>query len=97
MINSVDDNADGGIDFDEFVDLMQSRVGRSDPDKELRDAFRVFDADDSGSISRSELKQLMINLGQTLSDAEVDAMMEMVDTNNDGEISFPEFKAMMQS
>jgi hypothetical protein len=37
----------------------------------------------------------MKKLGQALSDAELDAMMDEVDTDGDGEISFAEFKAMM--
>lgn len=95
MIKSVDGDNNGAIDFDEFLILMRSR--NKDPDQELRNAFRVFDSDNSGSISREELKQLMINLGQDLSEAEIDAMMEMVDENGDGEISFEEFKNMMNS
>eukprot|EP01083_Nonionella_stella_P255455 876788_1 len=48
MINSVDDNGDGIIDFDEFLILMKSKgIGFHDPEKELRDAFRVFDKDNS--------------------------------------------------
>jgi calmodulin len=95
MINSVDDNGDNEIDFNEFLVLMKSRIGEKDPDKELRDAFNVFDSDGSGSIDRKELKRLMKKLGQALSDAELDAMMDEVDTDGDGEISFAEFKAMM--
>jgi calmodulin len=97
MINSVDENGDNEIDFEEFLVLMKSRIGEKDPDKELRDAFAVFDSDGSGSIDRKELKRLMKKLGQKLSDEEVDAMMDEVDTNGDGEISFEEFKAMMVS
>ena len=95
MINSVDDNGDNEIDFNEFLVLMKSRIGEKDPDKELRDAFNVFDSDGSGSIDRKELKRLMKKLGQALSDQELDAMMDEVDTDGDGEISFEEFKAMM--
>lgn len=95
MINSVDDNGDNEIDFEEFLVLMKSRVGERDPEKELRDAFAVFDSDGSGSIDRKELKRLMKKLGQALTEAELDAMMDEVDTNGDGEISFEEFKAMM--
>ena len=90
MINSVDDNGDNEIDFEEFLVLMKSRIGERDPDKELRDAFKVFDTDGSGSISRDELKRLMTQLGQNLSEAELDAMMDEVDTDGDGEISFEE-------
>mmetsp|Transcript_404 Transcript_404/g.933 ORF Transcript_404/g.933 Transcript_404/m.933 type:complete len:151 (-) Transcript_404:282-734(-) len=98
MIRSVDDNGDNEIDFEEFLILMSSKKpSKEDPDKELRDAFAVFDADGSGSISRSELKKLMKNLGQSLSDAELDAMMDEVDTDGNGEIDFSEFKSMMQS
>ena len=96
MIKSVDDNGDNEIDFEEFLILMSSKKpSNDDPDKELRDAFAVFDADGSGSISRSELKKLMKNLGQSLSDAELDAMMDEVDTDGNGEIDFEEFKTMM--
>lgn len=97
MISSVDDNGDHEIDFEEFLLLMKSRIGERDPEKELRDAFAVFDTDGSGSIDRKELKRLMKKLGQALTEAELDAMMDEVDTNGDGEISFSEFKAMMVS
>lgn len=61
----------------------------------VRPTFAVFDSDGSGSIDRKELKRLMKKLGQALTEAELDAMMDEVDTNGDGEISFEEFKAMM--
>lgn len=97
MISSVDDNGDMEIDFDEFLILMKSRIGTRDPEQELRDAFKVFDTDDSGAIDRKELKRLMKKLGQQLTEAEIDAMMSEVDENGDGEISFEEFKALMQN
>ena len=97
MISSVDDNGDHEIDFNEFLILMKSRIGERDPEKELRDAFAVFDTDKSGSIDRKELKRLMKKLGQTLTEGELDAMMDEVDENGDGEISFEEFKALMQN
>lgn len=95
MISTVDDNGDNEIDFPEFLILMKSRIGEKDPEKELRDAFRVFDTDNSGSIDKKELKRLMKKLGQALSEAELDAMMDEVDTNGDGQISFEEFKELM--
>ena len=97
MIASVDDNGDNEIDFNEFLILMKSRIGKRDQDEELREAFAVFDTDGSGAIDRKELKRLMKKLGQALTEAEIDAMMDEVDTNGDGEISFEEFKALMQN
>jgi|Transcript_13565 calmodulin len=97
MISTVDDNDDHEIDFEEFLVLMKSRTVVDDPEKELKDAFAVFDSDGNGAIDRKELKRLMKKLGQALTEAEVDAMMEQVDSNGDGEISYDEFKAMMQN
>ncbi len=96
MVLSVDDNGDNEIDFQEFLILMSSnKPSKEDPDRELRDAFKVFDSDGSGSISRIEMKKLLKRLGQNLSDAELDAMMDEVDTDGNGEIDFEEFKSMM--
>jgi len=97
MMKQVDDNGDNEIDFDEFLVLMSSNKTSTDPDSELLAAFAVFDEDNSGSISRKEMKKLMKKLGQKLSDEELDAMMEEVDTDNDGQIDFEEFKSMMRS
>jgi Ca2+-binding EF-hand superfamily protein len=63
----------------------------------LRDAFNMFDADRSGFIDRDEVRALMKKLAQTLTEDEISAIMEEVDTDGDGEISFEEFRAMMFS
>jgi len=65
-------------------------------DKELKDAFALFDTDDSGTISKSEIKQLMKKMGKTLSDSELNAMMTEADTDGNKEIDFNEFKCIME-
>jgi Ca2+-binding EF-hand superfamily protein len=97
MIRAVDLNGDGVIDFDEFLALMRLRMDEQqrDPEENLRDAFNMFDIDRSGSIDRNEVCVLMKKLAQTLTDEEIDAIMEECDTDKDGEISFEEFRNMM--
>lgn len=99
MIRAVDLNGDGEIDFDEFIGLMRLRMDerQRDPDEDLRDAFNMFDCDRSGYIDRHEIRALMKKLAQTLTDEEIDLIMEECDTDGDGEISFEEFKSMMFS
>ena len=46
---------DGVIDFAEFITLMH-KYQESDVDAELRRAFKVFDRDNSGTISRVKLR-----------------------------------------
>jgi Ca2+-binding EF-hand superfamily protein len=66
-----------------------------DPEEDLRDAFNMFDADRSGYIDREEVRILMKKLAQTLTEDEISAIMDEVDLDGDGEISFDEFRAMM--
>ena len=73
MIELVDANGDGEIDFDEFVTLMRLRMGDSGEDAELKlkEVFDVFDTDGSGAIDRDEMRALMKKLAQSLTEEEV--------------------------
>ena len=63
MINEVDADGNGVVDFPEFLTMMaRSRLG-GDSEEEIKEAFKVFDKDGDGYISAAELKHVMINLG----------------------------------
>ena len=56
-----------------------------------KEAFSVFDKDGSGTVSTSELGEIMSALGQNLSAEELDAIIKEVDADGSGEIDFDEF------
>ncbi|CAD7704874.1 unnamed protein product, partial [Ostreobium quekettii] len=95
MISEVDTDKNGTIEFNEFLVLMAKKMKHADPEEELREAFRVFDKDGNGSISREELRQVMCSLGMKLTLEEEDEMISEADQNGDGEIDYDEFKKMM--
>ncbi|CAD6232635.1 unnamed protein product [Miscanthus lutarioriparius] len=64
-------------------------------EEDLGHAFRVFDADGNGTISGAELARVLRGLGESASVAQCRRMIEGVDQNSDGLISFEEFKVMM--
>jgi calmodulin len=87
LINETDANANGAIDFDEFLVMLTSHVSSSDVNEELKHAFQMFDIDRNGLITIAELRQLMANLGEDMSDKELNEIIRVVDLNGDGEIS----------
>lgn len=95
MVNEVDKDGNGTIDFEEFLDMMSRNSMDENAEEEMRQAFLVFDKDGSGQISMSELKQVMRSLGEYLTDQEVEEMIREADGDGDGEIDFQEFKRMM--
>jgi calmodulin len=63
---------------------MSKKMKDSDGEAELKEAFRVFDRDGNGMISAAELKYVMTNLGEKLSNEEAEEMVREADLDGDG-------------
>ena len=57
-----------------------------DFEAEMKSAFKVFDMDNSGTISLEELRKVMKSFGEILTEDELDSMIKEVDKNGDGTI-----------
>ncbi|KAH9503904.1 putative N-acetyltransferase 8B [Bulinus truncatus] len=88
MINEVDADGNGTIDFPEFLTMMSKKLSPSDADEEIHQAFRVFDKDGNGYISAAELRQVMANLGEKLTDDELEEMIKEADNDGDGQVNY---------
>ncbi|XP_037408374.1 probable calcium-binding protein CML10 [Triticum dicoccoides] len=93
MMAEADADGDGFISLEEFAALNATAPG--DDEEDLRLAFKVFDADGSGDISAAELAHVLHGLGEKATVQQCRRMIEGVDKNGDGLISFDEFKVMM--
>ena len=60
----------------------------TDTEEEIKEAFRVFDKDGNGFISAAELRHVMTNLGEKLTDEEVNEMINEADTDGDGQVNY---------
>merc|ERR1712226_913094 len=97
MVNKVDMDGSGMLNFPEFLMMMGLKMEAESAEDEIREAFQVFDGDGNGFINRQELACVMSNLGETLSAAEIQTMIDQADLDGDGQINYEEFYAMMNS
>mgnify|MGYP000007461960 FL=1 len=96
MIADLDTEGKGVIDYADFLDLMTTKMAERDPMEEMMKAFRLFDEDDTGKISFKNLKRVAKELGENMTDEEIQEMIDEADRDGDGEISEEEFFRIMK-
>ena len=105
LIERIDENGDGVVEYDEFLQGCDAILGSggsysSEEDTPLDiDAlvatFRNLDKDGSGDLSIDELAGLISTTGGQLSEATAQEIMEQADQNHDGVMSLTEFFDLM--
>ncbi|GER48636.1 calcium binding protein [Striga asiatica] len=98
MMQEIDTDKDGHINLQEFAAFCS---GDADPhrsaEKELREAFELYDQDHDGRISAAELHKILTRLGERCSEQDCAGMIKSVDSDGDGYVCFEEFKKMMSN
>merc|ERR1711924_299476 len=96
MISDVDDDGSGTIEFNEFLQMMSQKILNRDPKDEILKAFRLFDDDETGKISFKNLKRVAKELGERMTDEELQEMIDEADRDGDGEVNEEEFLRIMK-
>ena len=94
-------DADGGVDFEEFYDLVVQTL--KDPkllDEGLKDAFKVFDVRNKDVVTAEDFRQTMESLGEKVSDDELQEVMNKAAISNGadfgiGESDFKDFSQFL--
>jgi len=95
MVNEVDKDGTGSIDFPEFLSMMAIKVNQQNAEEQIREAFQVFDGDGNGYIDRRELSLMMRFMGESLTETEIQLILDEADIDRDGLIDYAEFFCMM--
>ncbi|XP_029965439.1 caltractin-like [Salarias fasciatus] len=96
MISDLDKENSGTIDFDDFLSIMTQKMSEKDSKEEILKAFRLFDDDCTGKISFKNLKRVAKELGENLTDEELEEMIQEADRDGDGEVNEQEFLRIMK-
>jgi calcium-dependent protein kinase len=84
------------IEYSEFI-AAASNLNQLLTDKNLKQAFDLFDLDANGQITPRELKHILGNKDSDIKDEEWEQIIADYDKNGDGMINFQEFKNMMEN
>uniref|UniRef100_A0A8D0GVN2 Calglandulin n=1 Tax=Sphenodon punctatus TaxID=8508 RepID=A0A8D0GVN2_SPHPU len=96
MIADIDKEGSSTIDFEDFLAMMTQKMSERDSKEEIMKAFRLFDDDGTGKISFKNLKRVAKELGENLTDEELQEMIDEADRDGDGEINEQEFLRIMK-
>uniref|UniRef100_A0A3P9NLD3 Centrin, EF-hand protein, 2 n=1 Tax=Poecilia reticulata TaxID=8081 RepID=A0A3P9NLD3_POERE len=96
MIAEVDKDGTGKISFADFLAIMTQKMAEKDSKEEILKAFRLFDDDETGKISFKNLKRVAKELGENLTDEELQEMIDEADRDGDGEVNEQEFLRIMK-
>ncbi|KOX74887.1 Troponin C, isoform 3, partial [Melipona quadrifasciata] len=107
LIEEVDADKSGRLEFEEFVTLAAKFIVEEDAEaleKELREAFRLYDKEGgkkllahpvyiswNGYIPTTCLREILRELDDQLTDEELDIMIEEIDSDGSGTVDFDEF------
>lgn len=97
ILEGIDSDGSGQIDYTEFLAATLDKKAY-EKEEVLWAAFRVFDANNDGNISKDELEKVLCNTNASEDEKkEIAEVLKGNDTDGDGQISFEEFVAMMKT
>lgn len=119
MIEEVDEDKSGRLEFEEFIILAAKFIVEEDEEarewlicikhamrtyqethwlllhlalisvqKELKEAFRLYDKEGNGFIPTSCLKEILRELDDQLSNSDLDGMIQEIDSDGSGTVDF---------
>lgn len=84
------------ITLNQFIDIMSAKLVDKDAKEEIYKAFRLFDDDSTGKISFKNLKRVAKELGESITDDELQEMIAEADLDGDGQVNEDEFFRIMK-
>lgn len=96
MVAEVDKDNTGKLTLENFMVLMANKMSEKDTKEEIMKAFKLFDDDDTGNITFSNLKRVAKELGENLTDEELQEMIDEADRGGNGEVNQDDFLRIMK-
>ena len=97
VIDEVDEDKNGTIDFQEFLSLMARKMKILDKEDELLDAFKILDIEGTGKISKYQLRYIILSTNTGFSGDEIEDLIQKTDIDEDGYLELNDFIKVLMS
>merc|ERR1719179_55635 len=91
----VDEEATGKFSFSMFCQVAARFMIEDDEEQtkeELKEAFRIYDKEGQGFITNDVLKEILREIDSSLTEEDLDGIIEEVDEDGSGTMDFDEFQ-----
>ena len=95
MLADLDTDGNGTIDFGEWLTLMTKRTTDKDSRANINKIFMLYDDERTGFISVKNLRRVATELGENVSEEELEELIKRADTDGDGLVSEEEFYTVL--
>ena len=99
IIAEADPDNSNQIYFNTFLKIIGKRRKnkKNDEIKYLKKLFKYLDRNNNGLISIREIRYIVVNSNENISEKDIEFLMKEADTDGDGYISLEEFLTVMKS
>ena len=97
MIDIVDEDKNGTIDFQEFLHLMARKMKLIRKEEELLDAINILDKDRNGKISKYELRYYLLSADSKINGEDIEEFIKTIGTDEEGNIDIQNFIEILMS
>ncbi|NXJ53382.1 CETN2 protein, partial [Spizaetus tyrannus] len=100
IISECSEEGSGKLTFKLFLQVMTQKMlsffhflAKAEPclEEEIPEAFEVFDCDGTGKISFENLRVMASEVGEDITDEELQEMIDEADVDGDGDVDEQEF------
>ena len=84
------------LSYEEYMDVMIDKGADKDPEVEMRKAFKVLCEEGTDKITLKSLSKICADLGEKISEEELQEMINEADKDQDEEVGEEDFIKIMQ-
>jgi Ca2+-binding EF-hand superfamily protein len=95
IIQNLESNNHKLISFEKFIVIFQKKLESQDSEEDIINEFRKLDKENNGTISENDLRNLMSNYDNPLSDEEIEEIIQEANVDSNGNIDYINFTKIL--